>query len=182
MNDKILNAALELAAEKPWEEVSLGDIARAAELSLADLRAEVACKLDILNALHARLDERMLTAIDRAAPPADGAQAKDRLFDLFMARFDALQEKRAAYLSVFESLKSQPKILLASLGPVMGTMRWALEASGVKAEGVKADLQTGGLALAYLNGLRAWTKDETSDLSATMASVDKGLARLTRYF
>lgn len=182
MDNKILNAALSLAAQKPWDEVSLGDIARAAELSLADLRSEVACKLDILSALHTHLDERMLTAIDRAVPPAGAEQARDRLFDLFMARFDALQENRAAYLSVFGSLKSQPKNLLASMAPVLGTMRWALEASGVKSEGAKADLQIGGLCLVYLSALRAWMRDDSADLSATMASVDKGLGRLIRYF
>lgn len=38
-------------------------------------------------------------------------------------------------------------------------------------------LKTKGLSLVYLNTVRVWLRDETPDLSKTMAALDKNLQR-----
>ncbi len=174
-NDAVLDAALTLAASRPWDLVTLGDIAREAKISLAELRGQMTDKFDLIEALHARLDGKML-----AATGFEGA-LKDRLFDLFMARFDGLQENRAAYVSIFEALKSQPKSLARSGMSLLSSMRWVSESAGLNTTGFRGETNSAVLALAYGNALRVWIKDDAPDMAATMASLDKGLDRAVGY-
>ena len=51
---KAVRAALKLAAERGWGEISLADIAQEAGLSLAELRREFSCKSDIISAFQHR--------------------------------------------------------------------------------------------------------------------------------
>lgn len=174
-NDAVLTAALTLAAKTPWDIVSLGDIAREAGISLADLRGQIADKFDLVEALHARLDGQMLQAT-----AFEGA-LKDRLFDLFMARFDGLQANRDSYVSIFEALKTQPKGLARSGMSLLSSMRWVAESAGLNTTGFRGETNSAVLALAYGNALRVWIKDDAPDMAATMASLDKGLERATGY-
>lgn len=174
-NDAVLNAALTLAAGRPWDYVTLGDVAREAGLSLSDLRGQIEDKFALVEALHARLDGKMLQATN-----FEGA-LKDRLFDLFMARFDGLQENRAAYVSIFEALKSQPKGLAKSGLSLLSSMRWVAESAGIATTGFRGETNTAVLTLAYANALRVWIKDDAPDMSATMAALDKGLERASGY-
>jgi hypothetical protein len=56
-------------------------------------------------------------------------------------------------------------------------MGWLLEGAGVSAHGVHGELRKRGLAAVWAWGVRAWLRDETEDLSATMAAVDTALIR-----
>ena len=51
---KAVRAAFDLAKERGWGDISLADIAQAANLSLADLRREFSCKTDIITRLPER--------------------------------------------------------------------------------------------------------------------------------
>lgn len=175
LKDKITDAALRLAARQPWDSVSLGDLAREADMTLAQLRGVIDDKDAIMGLLHARLDESML-----AATVFEGT-AKDRLFDLFMARFDAMNVHRDAYLSLFNAAKTQPVVLLKALPNLASSMDWALNAAGVETQGFKAEAAKIVLSVLFINALRAWINDETQDLSAVMAKLDQGLDRICRY-
>jgi hypothetical protein len=59
-------------------------------------------------------------------------------------------------------------------------MGWLLEAAGVPAGGVLGGLRAHGLLAIWLYALRAWERDESPDLSGTMAAVDRGLDRAMR--
>jgi hypothetical protein len=56
-------------------------------------------------------------------------------------------------------------------------MGWILEAAGVSATGLRGEIAKRGLAIVWAWGIRAWLRDESEDLSATMAAVDVALAR-----
>ncbi len=64
-NDKILDAALRLAASRRWTEITLRDIAGEAGLSLAALNETVPSRAAILALLNRRIDQRMLAALDQ---------------------------------------------------------------------------------------------------------------------
>jgi hypothetical protein len=78
---------------------------------------------------------------------------------------DALRDPRLA-LQLF--------CLLPSFGRSLGLM---LEFSGFKADSPAALPVFIALKLAYLTTLRAWKNDESVDLSATMAALDRSLER-----
>ena len=56
-----------------------------------------------------------------------------------------------------------------------------LEASGVSASGLRGAVRIEGLGAIYACALRVWLKDETADLSKTMAELDKRLAQVERW-
>jgi hypothetical protein len=52
-----------------------------------------------------------------------------------------------------------------------------LEAAGIATAGLGGALSTQGMVAVWLYTLRAWDKDDTADLSATMAALDRALSR-----
>lgn len=181
--DRILETAMQLAAERGWRGTSLGDIAAAAGVPLAELYRHYRGKRAILGAVVRRADEAMLAAA--ASQPGgaygDDEPVRDRLFDVLMARFDALQPWRDGLAAVIRDTLSDPLALArAGLchGPhVLRSMGLALEAAGLNPNGPKGMIRTRGLTAVYAATLRVWLRDDSPDMSATMAALDKQLAR-----
>ena len=83
----IVNNALDLAAAKGWAETSLGDIAQAAGLTLAQLHGTYPSKPAILAAYTTRIDEAVLNDVD---PELADKSRRERLFDVLMKRFEKM--------------------------------------------------------------------------------------------
>ncbi|MCP5367655.1 MAG: TetR family transcriptional regulator [Hyphomicrobiales bacterium] len=172
--ERVLDTALRLAAERPWDRVSLPDLAAAADLSLADLYALYPTRQSILRAIIARTDQRVL---DETPPPGEGESVRDRLFDILMRRFDALSEHRAGILSMARATARDPLAALTTVPSTMRSMAWMLEAAGVPAAGPCGGLRVKGLAAVYAAAFRTWAGDDSPDMARTMAAVDRFLAR-----
>ena len=56
-------------------------------------------------------------------------------------------------------------------------MRWMLNAAGQPTHGLRGALRIKGLVAVWVWTLRAFERDESEDLSATMATLDTALAR-----
>ena len=56
-------------------------------------------------------------------------------------------------------------------------MRWLLEGAGIPAAGITGGLRVHGLMAVWLYACARWERDESADLSGTMAAVDRGLDR-----
>jgi hypothetical protein len=54
-------------------------------------------------------------------------------------------------------------------------MAWMLEAAGVSTAGLRGRLRVRALAVLYLSELRVFLRDDTEDLSKTMAALDRRL-------
>lgn len=167
---RILAAALRLAAERGWRRTRLGDIAAEAGIGLDGLRAKFASKAAIVNGLIRRTDERAL-----ALGSAVGSSARDRLFDMLMRRFDALEPDRAGIAAIVRESCLDPAAALCHGPRLMASMAWMLEAAGLNASGPLGLLRAKGLAAVYLWALRAWLDDDSRDLAKTMAALDRGL-------
>lgn len=59
-------------------------------------------------------------------------------------------------------------------------MRWLLGAAGVSTAGLRGELRVKGLCAVWLCAMRAWQRDETDDMSVTMAALDTALQRAER--
>lgn len=167
--ERMLDAALALAAQRDWAGIGLAEIAQQAGLPLAEAYAACRSKLDLLAALNRRLDEAGLAA----APEAEGLP-RERLFDLLMRRFDALQPHRPALRSILRGSVGDPAVLLAAPA-LLRSMAWMLEAAGIGAGGWRGALRVHVLAGVYLTVLRVFLGDESADLAATMAALDRRL-------
>ncbi len=170
--DKILNAALSLAADQPWNAVSLADIAEQAGVDLEKLHGEFPSRAAIVAAMMDRTTALVLRNYD----PADrGEPPHDRLLDAMMCRLDALSGNREAMRSVIRGLLCDPGQSLCVLPSLAQAMAWTLEAAGIGSGGLRGALRVKGLAAIYLATLRVWISDDSEDLGKTMAFLDKRL-------
>jgi AcrR family transcriptional regulator len=172
----VIDAAFRLAALQGWNASTMSDIAGEAGISLQELRALHGSKLGILAAALRRTDEIVLAGTD---PSIGEEPVKDRLFDLLIRRLDAMQPQREAIAAIALDLRRDPRALACFMaGPFRTSMRWMLDAARIEPWGPLAGLQEKGLGLVYLNVLRVWLNDDSEDLSATMAALDKALGRV----
>ncbi len=176
--DRAVDAMLELAAAMPFEMVGLKDIAQEAGLSLPELAGLFEDKMEILAAYGRRLDQKVMGNVPDIA---NDMSPRDLLFDLLMDRFEELNNDRAAILSILSGFKFDPKEAIFSLPHLSKSMTWMLEAASVPTGGYKGAARVLGLTGVYLFALRAWQKDESEDLSKTMAALDRALERTERW-
>ena len=167
---KGVEAALKLAAENPWGELTLSEIAEEAGLELSEFHG-VADKRDIAAAVEPMLDKAMSTEpADMDDPP------RERLFDVIMLRFEKMEEHRAGLLSLQHWREANPARLAALAKARMNTARWALASAGLDAQGdLPMGLRAVGLAWILARTERAWRKETSADFSRTMAELDKQL-------
>ncbi|MFO1112780.1 MAG: TetR family transcriptional regulator [Rhodospirillales bacterium] len=174
--EKLIAAALALAEERGWRAVSLADVAKRAAVPLSDCYRLIPDKAALLCRLLAATDEHMLR--HGAADPHDNT--RDRLFDVMMRRFDALQSRRQGMIAILRDLPFDPGSALRLLPRLRRSVVWMLEAAGISTAGLRGAVRVRVLGGVYLCGLRAWIDDETADMARTMATLDKALRRVER--
>jgi hypothetical protein len=161
--DKAIDAGLALAAERPWRQVSLREIAERAGVDFVELYAKAPAKPLLVLRLSQKLDR---AALATAATPSDDVH--DRLFDATMARVEAMEAHRLALISMAQG---EGAITLAPHHPL--TARAILEAAGVTA----TPLRLAAMALVWARIVRVWRDDEGA-LNRTMAEIDKRLKQV----
>jgi AcrR family transcriptional regulator len=167
----LVTAAFRLAAEEGWRKVNVAAAARAAGLSLPEARARFPSRAAILLRFGRLADQAALQDA-----PSEGP-VRDRLFDLLMRRFDVLQTNRDGVKALLRALPTDPATALLLACATKRSMRWMLQGAGVTATGPRGEIQVRGLLAIWLWGVRAWERDESEDLSGTMAVIDKALER-----
>jgi ubiquinone biosynthesis protein COQ9 len=171
-NDRILDAALRLAADRRWTEITLRDISAEAGLSLAELNEAVASRAAILSLFNRRIDQRMLAALDQDPVAGD---AHDRIFEVLMRRLEVMAPYRAAVGSIISdpsTLLDDPPETASSLGRSLG---WVLAAAGLEDSGSREMIKRLGLAAIYRRVLGVWVEDDDPGLARTMATLDRAL-------
>lgn len=167
---RIVAAALGLAAERPWRDVSLRDIAGRAGMGLADLRRHVDSKGAVLALFARAIDDEVLNNGPRPAP---GEAKRDALFEVLMARFDALQPHKAAVRSIVADAATEP----AAIRAMLASQAWMLQAAGIDSGGIDGGVRVAGLTSVYASVLRTWLDDDDPGLARTMAALDRRLRR-----
>lgn len=171
-------AALDLAAARGWDQVTLLDIAQQSGVTLAEMFTHFEDKFDILAALGRKIDREML---ERISAPEEGGAPRDALFDILMDRFDVLNDYRAGIVAILQSFKYDPKQAVISLPHLCRSMTWVLESARVNTGGVRGAIRVSALTALYLKVVRVWMRDDTPDMAQTMAALDKELARVEKY-
>jgi AcrR family transcriptional regulator len=176
--DRVIDAALALIATVGWRRLSLAAIAAAAELPILQVYRTFRSKQAILAELYRRID-----AIVLAEPPAPEAdeRPRDRLFDLLMRRFDALQPYKPALEVLRRELLCDPPTALCAGASLLRSMRWMLEAADIPTGGVRGAIAVRLATAAYLSAMRVWQRDASPDFARTMASLDTRLRRIERW-
>ncbi len=171
--EKGVRAALELGAETPWNDITLAAIARQAGLDLQDFHG-VADKDAIADAVESYFDKAM-----SEGSFAEDETARTRLFDVIMMRFEAMEPHRAALVPLMKWRQSQPVRLLSLIASRQASAEWALVCAGLdRSAALPKPVRVASIAWAIAQAERAWRKEESADLSRTMARLDGELRKM----
>ncbi|HYZ32060.1 MAG TPA: TetR family transcriptional regulator [Crenalkalicoccus sp.] len=162
-----------VVAAHGWYGLTLRRVAGAAGLPMEWVRQRSPTPLDLLR-LHVEVIDR---AVLRGTVAGQGESPRDRIFDVLMRRLDAMQPHRPGLVRFLDELRGDPPIALFVLGLLPRSMAWMLEAAELDTTGLAGVARIQGLVAVWLATLRAWLADDSPDLGATMAALDRALDR-----
>jgi len=171
--DPIVGGFMALLAEKRFEDIGFGEIARRASVSLSELRVKYTSKIEMLAAHTREIDRAVLDGID---PGMADEPPRERLFDVLMRRLDLTAPDKAAVQSLQRSVLLNPGLAFALNGLTARSMQWMLTAADVSATGPKGMVRAQGLALLYASVLRTWVHDDDPGQAKTLAALDRALS------
>jgi AcrR family transcriptional regulator len=169
---ELAQAALKLLAKKPWSELTLAEVAKAAKQPLASLQTTAPNKAALLGLI---LKSTGTDIAKRYRRDPGSADARDRLLDVSLTWFEVLAPHKRAVRSLYDGLKRDPLTLIAARAELVAAANWLF---------VLAEADTGpalplrALALAGIlaRAIPVWLEDDKS-LSKTMARLDTDLRR-----
>ncbi len=167
----LIGMAMTQAEALGWHRVTVAGAAREAGLPLDQARARFPVPAHILSRLGLLADQAAL--VDEGST----GTTRERLFDVLMRRFDVLQQYRGGVRMVLRALPADPGLALMLAGATQTSMAWMAQAAGLDTSGVAGMLRVSGLVGVWLQTLRAWDRDDSPDLSATMVALDRTLDR-----
>ncbi len=172
----IAAATMAVARRRGWHGLTVAAVADEAGIGLAQLYERVRDKPGLLTHFHQEMDRQALVAAEPDLDPAHDS-ARDRLFALLMARFDAMAPHKAGLKQVLTELPGDPIALLPAWPYLLASMARFLAAAAIPARGPSGLLKAKGLAGVY--GATAWTwlRDDSAEQNRTMAALDKNLRR-----
>ncbi len=170
----LIQAAMARTEAIGWRRLTVVDAARDAGLPLDEARVRFPMRSTVLL--------RLGMLADRAALIDDGSTGttRERLFDLLMRRIDVLQQYRGGVQAVLRALPFDPALLLLLAAATDDSLAWIAQTAGVDTTGVVGRLRVKALSVVWLQTVRAWDRDDSPDLSGTMAALDKALDRAER--
>src|ERR1700724_459067 len=170
----IIDALMELAGERTWEDITISDVAARANVSLSTFRDIFPAKGAVLAGFSRRIDHIVL---DAAGDGLTGEPIKERLFDVLMRRLDALAPYKLGLEAISDWTRRDPLAAAAINRVAVNSMRFMLEAAGIESEGPVGVFKLQGLALAWMRVLRVWFRDDDPGIASTMAALDRELTR-----
>ena len=173
-----VEALMRLAAEQPWNDIEVGDIAREAGLTLAEFRDLFPSKGAVLGGLSRLIDRKVLEGdtSDLADEPT-----RERLFDVLMRRLDAMTPAKDALRRISYALRGDPLSMLALNGVALNSHRFMLAAAGINTEGPLGRLKLQGVVIAFARTVEVWLDDDDPALARTMARLDKEIRNGERF-
>lgn len=171
--DVALEVALKLAAEKPWNSISLAEIARAANKTLADFYGEID-KDGLVDELDKRLDKACCSE-----PIEPEASLRERIFEASMLRFEAMEDHRDAILSIRKSWMLDPVRRFKAAARRTRTARWILTCA--EEDGPALSARAVILSGILFRAEEAWEKETSPDFTRTMSQLDRDLRSVTEF-
>jgi ubiquinone biosynthesis protein COQ9 len=177
LTDRILDKALELAAECSWEDVRLQQVSDALGIGLEDVRQYYRQKDDLAEALFDRADQAVLTASQSAE--FRGLGGRDRMHKVIMIWLRTLAPHRRIVIDMFKYKLEPGHIHFQVLGVlrVSRTVQWILEACGSRTSHLSRIMEEVGTTCVYLTTLVYWLTDPSTESGKTNDFIDKLLRK-----
>ena len=169
---QIIDAALTLAEREGWGHLCVADIAVAAGVPMSEALTLFPTKEAILVAFQDRIDRTVVADTQRSS--LDGGM-RDRLFDVLIRRLEALTPWKEGIAAIGSDILKDPLASFCGLTSLSNSMSLMAECAGLSSSGLRGRVRIRGLTVIYLFALRRWLNDDSSDMGATMAELDKRL-------
>lgn len=174
----LLRAAFEEIEWQGWHSFTTASAARAAGLDLGEARARFPTRLSVALRLGELADRAALAGLPAEA--AQPAPPREVLFDALMQRFDVLQAYRGGVLAMLRAARFDPALAATLAVATPLSIGWIADAIGIGGSGLTAVWRRQVLTVAWSYAAQAWMRDESLDLAATMAALDRALDRVAR--
>ncbi len=174
---ELARAALILAAAGAWREVTLARLAEVSGRPLSDFYG--ASLWEAVDCVEEAFDRAIAESADQLDP---NQSVRDRLFELIMRRFEAMEPHRAAVLAMEQGIDRDPTLMASAHQRHVRCARWVLALAGLEADGMTGQARSQGLGIIIGQARIAWRGDDAGDFTRTMASLDKNLRRAEEMF
>jgi AcrR family transcriptional regulator len=177
LKERIVDAALALAAERSWERVRLHDVADRLGISLADTGAHFREKEEIVDAWFDRADRAMQAAA--GSPALAALDARERFSELLMTWLGVLApHRRVARQMLINKLEfGHVHYQFAGLLRVSRTVQWLREGARLDDPLPWRALEETALTSIYLTTVAHWLVDDSEGSRATREFLARLLAR-----
>ena len=177
LEQRIVDAALDLAEEVGWEGLRLRRVAEHLHVPLAEVLSHYRDLDAVADAWLARADDAMLAVGERV--DLAEAPAPDRIAAALTAWFTALSGRRRMLGSIL-SYKLQPSHIHLQAALVVATSRrvqWLREAARLDAMGRRKSVEETGLTLLFAATVLRWLNDSSENFERTRAFIAHSLKR-----
>ncbi|MFC0282640.1 TetR/AcrR family transcriptional regulator [Camelimonas abortus] len=178
--ERIIDALMALAAERPWHEIGIADIAVRAGVTLPEFLAAFPSRGAVLGGFARMIDMKVLASHAASEDDLGGEPPRDRLFDLIMNRLDHMAPYREGLKSVYAGVMREPLTLAALNRAAQNSWRFMLVAAGIPVEGPMGLLRVQGAALLFARVVAVWLEDDDPGHARTLAALDRELERAGR--
>ncbi len=173
----LCDAMMFVAAEQGWSAVTPFSVAHQAGLPPVVLWAALPTADPVRVGLLRLAAQVTDAAVLRSVRPQIDDTAYDRLFEVMMARLDALAAWKPGLHVVQSALRTDPA-LMAGLGCVLlRSMGWMLALAGQDQTGWRHLARRTALLDVWRRVVADWLVDDSEDLGKTMAALDQALRR-----
>lgn len=172
--DRMIDAMLDMVAAGGWSAVTCDAVTAQADVTPADAAAVCGNRSELLDAYARRVDA---VACADAQAGADDEARYDELLDILMRRFEVLQLHRDAVVRLVREVPADPCTVLRCLPQSQRSFGGLAGAAGYPERGMRGAVLAKALSAVWLVTQRDWLRDDTPDLSVTMASLDRNLRR-----
>lgn len=175
---QILDTALHLAEQQPWESVRMHDVAAAMDCTLDDIRRCYPQKEDLIDAWFDRADQAMLQ--DAAQPDFNQLAPLERIERVMLSWLLALApHQRVTRQMILGRLEpGHLHLQIAGLMRVSRTVQWMREAAQRKAAYLNRAVEESLLTSLYLITFAQWLVDDSQDFAKTRQALHRRLRRL----
>lgn len=172
-SQRIQTSLLKLASTKSHTDIDLDMIAKDADVSVEEMTSLYSSRQDIVWEIIARLNAEALSTQEFSSDDS----LHDKLFDLLMKRFEALQEHKDVLRNLMSPIKGSDVRSLYVNTALVRSMGWILDAAGAGTSGLDGEARKRGLAWVFGSALEVFLEEDDPGLPKTMMVLDRGLSK-----
>ena len=177
--EKLIILGFKLIEKKGWKYFSLKSLAKENKSDLESIKIFFKNKSQFLKSFSEMIDNKVLANIDK--DEFNKNSIKDNLFELIMLRFENLNPYKTGLKILLSDLKKSPVELKKIMKKVLDSMDLFLEIANVKNNYLMDFIKVNIIFIIYSYVFNVWLDDQSSEMSKTMAELDKWLSKAEFY-